>query len=53
MSRLILDRAEPGLAGLYECEASLFEQDQASEGIKQGLGGDRLRRTFGLAVNGK
>lgn len=47
LSRLLLDRAEPSAAGLYECEASAEQPDQLATGA------DRLRRTFGLAINGK
>ena len=61
-SRLILDRAEPNISGLYECEAS-----SSSTGLESGHSGqidritlreqqtpaDRLRRLFGVLVNGK
>lgn len=61
VSRLIMDKAEPSSAGLYECEVSANMPDSANElGLHSSSGGnsntgvgDRLRRLFGLLVNGK
>lgn len=70
-SRLILDKAEPGHSGLYECEVAALEQANSISGVHLDsltanvggaggnvnahlvLSGDRLRRVFGLLVNGK
>lgn len=71
-SRLVLNKAEPGHSGLYECEVAALEQANlisgahldsltANNGGSGGsnvnahlvLSGDKLRRVFGLLVNGK
>lgn len=49
-SRLVLDRAEAASNGLYECEATALEGATNGEPAHQA---DRLRRLFGLVVNGK
>lgn len=65
-SRLSLDKADPGHNGLYECEVAALEQANSAGGsahlpdnLAAGnqahlvLSGDKLRRVFGLLVNGK
>lgn len=66
-SRLSLDKAEPGHSGLYECEVAALEQANSAgagnahlpDNLAAGnqahlvLSGDKLRRVFGLLVNGK
>jgi len=61
-SRLVVDKAEVNNGGLYECEAVAGAEPSAG-GLLQhssldhqggaGGGGDKLRRFFGLLVNGK
>lgn len=66
-SRLILDRADANNNGLYECEASSapasagiagggeigMQQQQQKPMISREQPADRLRRLFGVLVNGK
>lgn len=61
-SRLLLDKASPSQAGLYECQVSVSDSDAASQQDLQPISlrqrthhssDDKLHRIFGLAVNGK
>lgn len=62
-SRLILDRLDPGASGLFECEVfTLSDQQYINKHMDVGTivahgerlsTSDRLRRYFGLFVNGK
>lgn len=48
-----MDKADPSQSGLYACEA---DSSTASIGpilLEAPPGGDKLRRLFGLIVNGK
>ena len=63
-SRLVIDRVEPGASGLFECVISSGPQESQLDSLSA-LNGhlgqrppssgpdDRLRKLFGLFVNGK
>lgn len=57
VSRLSVDRAEPAMQGLYECEASVASADVAAvdstQQQQQQQQQDSLKRLFGLVINGK
>lgn len=54
-SRLVLDRADLNAVAIYECEATAGNplNDASREVGASMLNNERLRRLFGVLVNGK
>lgn len=55
-SRLLLDKADANQVGLFECEvvaAGELELPTNEHASSISTAGDKLRRLFGLLVNGK